>query len=93
MIVELEYRGEIEGKVCAICKLTFRENDIILSCPNCQSLFHENHLLEWLEINDRCPVCEKDFWYNKSAHQQDCIPLLDNISDFKLPFNMVILTI
>jgi len=61
MIKELEYIGEIEGKVCAICKLTFRANDTILACPQCESLFHKEHLIEWLSIDNECPVCERDF--------------------------------
>ena len=61
MIEELEYKGDIEGKNCAICKLNLRKDDSIVSCLTCQSLFHENHFLEWLELNSKCPVCERDY--------------------------------
>lgn len=61
MILELEYKGETEGKVCPIYKLYFSDNQKILYCPNCESLFHEEHLLEWLSKNNDCPVCERDF--------------------------------
>ena len=61
MIIELEYKGETEGKVCAICKLQFGDDQKILFCPNCESLFHEEHLLNWLSLNSECPVCARDF--------------------------------
>jgi len=41
-----------------ICKLALRNNQEILICPFCQSYFHEEHLQEWLQIADDCPVCK-----------------------------------
>lgn len=63
MIPELEYKGEIKGKKCAICKLTFSKEQTILSCPKCETFFHEEHLLDWLASNIDCPVCGRDFSY------------------------------
>lgn len=63
MISELQYNGEIEGKKCAICKLTLEKDDVILFCPECETLFHEEHLLDWLADHNDCPVCGRDFSY------------------------------
>jgi len=61
MIPELVYKGETEGKICSICKLTFNDNETILFCSTCGSLFHEEHLISWLSNHSECPVCAKDF--------------------------------
>lgn len=61
MISELEYNGEIKGKKCAICKLVLEEDDEILFCPECETLFHEEHLIDWLIDHNDCPVCGRDF--------------------------------
>lgn len=61
MISELEYIGEIKGQKCAICKLILEEDDEIVFCPECETLFHEEHLLDWLTDHNDCPVCGRDF--------------------------------
>lgn len=53
----LLFQGEFTDRVCAICKLPFQEEDYILACPNCESLYHGEHLIEWLVSNGKCPVC------------------------------------
>lgn len=50
---------DTEDYLCMVCKLPFRKNQEILICPFCQSYFHKQHLLEWLQIADDCPVCNK----------------------------------
>ena len=65
MIEELEYRGKIEGKVCTICKLYLSKGQLILYCPTCESLFHEEHLFEWFELNNECPVCKRKIQIKK----------------------------
>ena len=61
MIHGLEYKGETKGKICVICKLPFGNNQKILFCPNCESLFHEEHLVSWLSNHTNCPICARDF--------------------------------
>lgn len=61
MIEELEFKGRIADKPCAICKLTFSKGQTILKCPKCEALFHEEHLLSWLVNHSECPVCTRDF--------------------------------
>ena len=46
-----------KNQKCAICKLSFNENDTILQCKICLSLFHKEHLKKWLVANNFCPVC------------------------------------
>ena len=57
-IERLIYKGNIEGKVCAICKLDLRKKQKIVACPQCQTLFHKEHLEEWLEKEEKCPICK-----------------------------------
>jgi len=54
-----KYKGEIQNKTCAICKLELRKKQKILQCKECLSLFHQEHLEAWLEKNELCPVCNK----------------------------------
>ena len=56
-IVFVPYTGEVQGKKCMICKLEIREGQKIMICEGCLSLFHKEHILEWLETNFDCPVC------------------------------------
>jgi len=61
MLEELEFTGEIKRQRCAICKLRLKKSDEVLSCPQCESLFHKEHLVRWLKEIPECPVCEEDF--------------------------------
>jgi hypothetical protein len=44
---------------CMICKLPFKEGQSVSRCPMCKSLFHANHLFEWLKVKGQCPVCRQ----------------------------------
>ena len=48
---------ESSEKLCAICKLPIRKGQEISICPYCESIFHKEHLSDWLELADDCPVC------------------------------------
>ena len=62
MFGDLAYIGKInKNDTCAICKLRVNENESIVICPTCQILFHEKHLMDWLQNNNKCPVCGHDF--------------------------------
>jgi len=56
----LLYTGATSGQICGICKLSFREDQAICTCPYCESLFHKNHLEEWLVDYNDCPVCNRN---------------------------------
>ena len=55
----IDYVGGIEGKSCSICKLALRKKQKIYQCPYCGYLFHKEHIEEWLENHEDCPVCNK----------------------------------
>ncbi|NHJ49019.1 MAG: hypothetical protein FK733_14630 [Asgard group archaeon] len=48
---------EEKPKSCMICKLPFKVNQKISRCPMCHSLFHDDHIFEWLKVKGKCPVC------------------------------------
>ena len=56
----IEYKGECENRYCSICKLELRENQFIFMCPFCKSLFHKKHIIDWLENDSECPVCQRE---------------------------------
>lgn len=43
--------------VCMICKLPLKLTQTISRCPMCHSLFHGDHIFEWLKVKGKCPVC------------------------------------
>jgi len=43
--------------VCMICKLPLRSTQSVSRCPMCHSLFHADHIFEWLKVKGKCPVC------------------------------------
>ena len=55
----IEYKGDCESKCCSICKLELRENQKIFMCTFCKNLFHKEHIFEWLENDNECPVCQR----------------------------------
>lgn len=54
------FQGDLENQVCSLCNKTVKEGHVILICPKCASLFHHDHLLDWLKDNPLCPVCNED---------------------------------
>jgi len=55
----IEYTDKIEKDVCMVCKLFLSNKDTILQCPVCESLYHRDHLLEWITTRKKCPVCSQ----------------------------------
>jgi len=43
--------------VCMICKLHLKSTQNISRCPMCHTLFHADHVFEWLKVKGKCPVC------------------------------------
>ncbi|MHA1213248.1 MAG: RING finger domain-containing protein, partial [Candidatus Heimdallarchaeota archaeon] len=62
LIVDV-YQGEIGSNICPICKLPFQKTDSMLQCKNCLSIFHTEHLKQWLKDHSDCPVCETKLKY------------------------------
>jgi hypothetical protein len=48
---------ERKPSVCMICKLPLKSTHTINRCPMCQTLFHADHIFEWLKVKGKCPVC------------------------------------
>jgi predicted RNA-binding Zn-ribbon protein involved in translation (DUF1610 family) len=42
---------------CTVCKLGFKEGELLAWCPRCGRAAHRVHLLEWLHVKDDCPAC------------------------------------
>ncbi|MHA1505300.1 MAG: RING finger protein, partial [Candidatus Heimdallarchaeota archaeon] len=53
----LIFKGKIKDERCPICKLELRDGQEILACPQCKTPFHENHLIQWMDSENSCPVC------------------------------------
>jgi hypothetical protein len=54
------------GEKCVVCDLQLNRGDDVVWCPSCGNPAHRTHLLEWIHVKNRCPVCgehlrEQDF--------------------------------
>ncbi|MBD3190829.1 MAG: hypothetical protein GF308_09310 [Candidatus Heimdallarchaeota archaeon] len=58
-LVPTQFEGDIKDEFCMICKLNFSKSQEILQCPLCLSLYHQDHLLQWLTEQKKCPVCRE----------------------------------
>jgi hypothetical protein len=59
-VIYLEDVKEVIGdKFCGICKLEIRDDQAIRQCLYCKTIFHEEHILSWLDSNFDCPVCDR----------------------------------
>lgn len=45
---------------CMVCNLLIDKYQEIIKCSYCASLAHRDHLLEYLKIKTRCPMCGKE---------------------------------
>jgi len=54
-----EEKVSVTDRKCIVCNLNFKLGDPILRCPHCGNIAHKVHLLEWLHVKDRCPVCSQ----------------------------------
>ncbi|MFX0140754.1 MAG: RING finger protein, partial [Candidatus Hodarchaeota archaeon] len=57
---ELEEYQLISGNLCAIC-YTNIQTEAYSKCENCNSLFHKDCILAYVEEHKRCPVCSNVF--------------------------------
>jgi membrane protein implicated in regulation of membrane protease activity len=45
---------------CPVCKMViYGKEKNLVKCPKCETTSHKNHLLEWLKIKKKCPVCQE----------------------------------
>lgn len=47
------------GEKCMVCDLELTQDDNVVWCPHCGNPAHRTHLLEWIHVKNRCPVCEE----------------------------------
>ena len=50
---------EKKSAVCMICKLSLKPEQKVTKCPMCESMFHQNHIVDWLRMKGKCPVCQQ----------------------------------
>ncbi len=43
--------------ICHICRGYIFKGDDILEEENCGNLFHKRHILEWVNVQGKCPIC------------------------------------
>jgi ribosomal protein S27AE len=59
--VTSEQRGCPSGKQhsdeCMVCNTEMKSFDVALQCPKCGSAFHAIHLVEYVHVHGRCPIC------------------------------------
>lgn len=51
---------EKKPAVCMICKLSLKSNQNTTQCPMCESMFHQKHIIDWLRLKGKCPVCQQN---------------------------------
>jgi len=59
LLKKMIFKGKITGEKCSICKLDLRKKQTIVQCPKCLALFHYDHMNNWFEKNNDCPVCDE----------------------------------
>ena len=51
---------EKKSAICMICKLSLKPEQRITKCPMCESMFHQDHIVDWLKMKGKCPVCQQN---------------------------------
>jgi len=66
------FRLKDESKiyVCMVCKIDLEINQNVLICPSCNSYYHEEHLIQWLQVNTTCPVCSFDYYQSALSNRK-----------------------
>jgi len=60
-LTEINFPNEDSQRTCSICKLEIKPHHTALKCPNCNHIFHKEHLLLWFKSTCLCPICKYDF--------------------------------
>lgn len=51
--------AKLLSRHCPICLLTYCAGDVLCTLPLCLHRFHFGCVARWLQMNDRCPVCQQ----------------------------------
>ncbi len=54
-----ERGDDVVGSKCMVCRHLIKARSSYLRCPRCKGVAHRSHMLEWLKVNGRCPICRK----------------------------------
>ncbi|MGC9779534.1 MAG: hypothetical protein HZR80_09865 [Candidatus Heimdallarchaeota archaeon] len=65
IIIAIETTSYTKDDFCMVCKLSFKRKKEILQCPVCESLYHKDHLLDWIRSHQNCPVCSQKLYETK----------------------------
>jgi uncharacterized paraquat-inducible protein A len=44
---------------CMVCGLAIQDSDQVVYCIHCGNVAHRLHLLEWIHVKGRCPICDR----------------------------------
>ncbi|MBY9002153.1 MAG: hypothetical protein KGD64_14630, partial [Candidatus Heimdallarchaeota archaeon] len=44
---------------CEICKDLIQKGDNIVQSKICKHIFHKEHILEWIHMKNKCPICKE----------------------------------
>jgi ribosomal protein L37E len=50
---------EYRTQKCMVCGMDLHPSDSISRCPHCGGAAHRMHLLEWLHVKGKCPICDQ----------------------------------
>ncbi|NHJ84047.1 MAG: hypothetical protein FK734_01210 [Asgard group archaeon] len=50
-----------ESIACSLCEKPIHKGQAIAICPKCNTIYHFEHLINWLQKNETCPNCGYDF--------------------------------
>jgi hypothetical protein len=51
---------ESYGGNCMVCGLVIHDSDQVAYCIHCGNAAHRLHLLQWIHVKGRCPMCEQN---------------------------------
>jgi transcription initiation factor IIE alpha subunit len=43
---------------CSVCQGLVKRGDIVVECPSCNNLAHQDHMSQWMRIKQECPICK-----------------------------------
>jgi Zn finger protein HypA/HybF involved in hydrogenase expression len=53
----LRVRRRERAGTCMVCKLDLKSSDPLAWCPHCGNPAHRDHLIEWVRVRRKCPMC------------------------------------
>ncbi len=60
-------KGEIEYPSCSVCLTQVNRGEDSILVP-CGHIYHNNCIMKWFEINNKCPICRYELRDNRSLN-------------------------